>query len=153
METSPERSGAGEGALSPERAELLRLLLEEQRRENVIESQVRATSADGRTLAIASQGQQRLWFLDRLTASGPAYHIAGAIELHGALDRAVLRRALVAVVARHEALRTVFEEIDSRVMQVIEADVRFTLRESALEVASAAERERRLSARLSRLSI
>ncbi|MFJ9773642.1 amino acid adenylation domain-containing protein [Kitasatospora sp. NPDC101157] len=56
--------------------------------------------------------QQRLWFLDRLDGGSAAYNIPLAVRLSGPLDRSALRRALAAVVERHEVLRTRFEERD-----------------------------------------
>ncbi|MFJ6103679.1 amino acid adenylation domain-containing protein [Streptomyces sp. NPDC092359] len=50
--------------------------------------------------------QQRLWFLQELRPDSSAYHMSRAYRLSGATDTASLRRALDAVVARHEVLRT-----------------------------------------------
>ncbi|MFE3873982.1 non-ribosomal peptide synthase/polyketide synthase [Kitasatospora sp. NPDC059146] len=61
-----------------------------------------------------SSVQQRLWFLDRLRPGDPRYNSALAVRFTGPLDATALRGALAAVVARHEALRTVFEEADGR---------------------------------------
>jgi amino acid adenylation domain-containing protein len=57
-----------------------------------------------------SFSQQRLWFHERMRGGGAAYHLSVRPRLLGALDRAALRRALERIVARHEALRTVFRE-------------------------------------------
>ena len=63
--------------------------------------------------------QQRLWFLHQLAPDTRAYHIPLAARLRGALDVEALRRALEAVVHRHEALRTSFVlEGDAPVQQV-----------------------------------
>ncbi|HEU4556753.1 MAG TPA: amino acid adenylation domain-containing protein [Longimicrobium sp.] len=59
-----------------------------------------------------SFAQQRLWFLEQLEALGSAYHIHKALRLRGELDRAALVRALDGVVIRHEALRTVFTQVN-----------------------------------------
>ena len=59
-----------------------------------------------------SFAQQRLWFLERMGNLGGAYHVLTRLRLRGALDRAALARALDGIVARHEALRTVFVEVD-----------------------------------------
>ncbi|HET9143045.1 amino acid adenylation domain-containing protein, partial [Actinophytocola sp.] len=55
-----------------------------------------------------SHAQQRLWFLDALEPGTGAYTVAGAVRLTGVLDLARLAACLSRVVARHQALRTVF---------------------------------------------
>ncbi|MBL1104055.1 non-ribosomal peptide synthase/polyketide synthase [Streptomyces sp. 5-8] len=64
-----------------------------------------------------SFAQQRLWFLDRLRPGDARYNSAVAVRLTGAPDHDALGTALAAVVARHEALRTTFEETDGRPVQ------------------------------------
>src|SRR5829696_2572759 len=59
-----------------------------------------------------SFAQWRLWFLDQLGIPGAAYHMPTHMRLKGELDRNALVRALERVVARHEALRTTFAEVD-----------------------------------------
>jgi len=66
-----------------------------------------------------SFAQQRLWFLAQMQAGGKAYHIPLGVRLHGNLDKAVLKRALDRIVARHEALRTTFESAESAPQQRI----------------------------------
>ncbi|GAA3736758.1 non-ribosomal peptide synthase/polyketide synthase [Streptomyces tremellae] len=66
-----------------------------------------------------SFAQQRLWFLDRLHPGDARYNSAVAVRLSGTLDRTALERALAAVVARHEALRTTFEETEGRPEQTV----------------------------------
>src|SRR5207253_10165247 len=53
-----------------------------------------------------SLGQQRLWLVHELDPTSPVYNIAIAHHLVGALDSAILERALRALVQRHESLRT-----------------------------------------------
>ncbi len=55
-----------------------------------------------------SFAQQRLWFLDQLQPGSPLYNLPLALGLDGELAIAGLRAALAALVARQEALRTVF---------------------------------------------
>ncbi|GAA2545417.1 MULTISPECIES: non-ribosomal peptide synthase/polyketide synthase [Streptomyces] len=66
-----------------------------------------------------SFAQQRLWFLDRLRPGDPRYNSAVALRLTGALDHTALSAALEHVVARHEALRTTFQETDGTPAQTV----------------------------------
>ena len=59
-----------------------------------------------------SYAQQRLWFLAQLDGVGATYHISLVAQLDGELDGHALRRSLDRLLARHEALRTVFRSID-----------------------------------------
>lgn len=62
-----------------------------------------------------SFSQQRLWFLDRLQPGTAMYNVASSLRLEGELDRPRLQRALDALMARHEILRTTFSEQGQRV--------------------------------------
>ncbi|MGH3846996.1 MAG: amino acid adenylation domain-containing protein, partial [Pseudonocardiaceae bacterium] len=66
-----------------------------------------------------SFAQQRLWFLDQFAPESSGYVIAFAMRLRGELDLAALSGALSALVARHESLRTTFDTIDGRGVQVV----------------------------------
>jgi amino acid adenylation domain-containing protein len=58
-----------------------------------------------------SLAQQRLWLVEQLGDLAGADRIDKAMRLRGELDRAALVRALDAIVARHEALRTTFAQV------------------------------------------
>jgi amino acid adenylation domain-containing protein len=94
-----------------------------------------------------SWAQQRLWFQDQFDhAASAAYHLPGGLHLRGTLDRGVLKAALDAIVARHEALRTSFVLLDGQpVQQIAPADVGFHLVEHDLSDLAAAERESRVN--------
>ncbi|MFJ8185674.1 non-ribosomal peptide synthase/polyketide synthase [Streptomyces sp. NPDC096105] len=66
-----------------------------------------------------SFAQQRLWFLDRLRPGDPRYNSAVALRLTGPLDHTALAAALEHVVARHDALRTTFQEHDGTPAQTV----------------------------------
>jgi amino acid adenylation domain-containing protein len=66
-----------------------------------------------------SFAQERLWFLDRLEPGSAFYNIPAALRLGGALDLPALESALGEVVRRHEALRTVFAEVDGAPAQAV----------------------------------
>ncbi|MDI5982067.1 non-ribosomal peptide synthetase, partial [Amycolatopsis magusensis] len=66
-----------------------------------------------------SFAQRRLWFLNRLGGAGAGYNITTSARISGPLDVPALRLALADVVARHEALRTVFPETDGVPRQLV----------------------------------
>ena len=88
-----------------------------------------------------SFGQQRLWFLDRLEPGSSAYNLSRALRLRGALDVAVLRRALDEIVRRHEPLRTVFSAADGEPVQVVLPAVAVELAVEDLSILPADARE------------
>ncbi|MFB6437167.1 amino acid adenylation domain-containing protein [Streptomyces sp. NPDC056411] len=65
-----------------------------------------------------SFAQQRLWFLDRFEQS-PTYNAPFAFRVRGALEVEALRLAVNDVVARHEALRTVYPAVEGEPFQRI----------------------------------
>ncbi|HZR48142.1 MAG TPA: condensation domain-containing protein, partial [Streptosporangiaceae bacterium] len=74
-----------------------------------------------------SFGQQRLWFLNELEPGAGGYNSALALRLTGSLDLAALTGALGALVARHESLRTTFDQADGKGIQVIHPDTGFDM--------------------------
>ncbi|HEX5709303.1 MAG TPA: amino acid adenylation domain-containing protein, partial [Pyrinomonadaceae bacterium] len=93
------------GGLTPEKQELIELLLQEDGGE-----------PDVFPLSFA---QERLWFLQQLEPDSAAYNIAGAMRLQGQLNVSALESAINEIVRRHEVLRTTFSLVDGRPMQVI----------------------------------
>ncbi|MGW6692139.1 amino acid adenylation domain-containing protein [Rhodococcus sp. NPDC054953] len=76
-----------------------------------------------------SAAQQRLWFLH--TANGPSatYNVPFVLRLRGRVDEDALRRALAALIARHEVLRTVVVDRDGAgAARILPADTTIDLR-------------------------
>lgn len=65
-----------------------------------------------RGVAPLSLAQERIWFFEQMWPGSALYVMAGALRIRGALDQDVLRRSVLALVARHEALRTGFVATD-----------------------------------------
>jgi amino acid adenylation domain-containing protein len=66
-----------------------------------------------------SVAQRRLWFLEQLEPGTSTFNVPYRLRLAGDLDVQALRRALQAVVDRHEALRTTFAVRDGGPVQVV----------------------------------
>ncbi|MHB9796209.1 non-ribosomal peptide synthase/polyketide synthase [Pseudomonas sp. MT3] len=79
---------------------------------------LRAVARDG-DLPL-SAAQSRLWFFWQMEPASAAYNVPGALRLRGQLDESALRRAFDALMARHETLRTTFDEVDGQAFQRIQ---------------------------------
>ena len=70
----------------------------------------------------ASFAQQRLWLLEKM-APGSRYNMQFAMRLKGAMDFQALNAAWLAVLQRHEILRTTFGLVDEQIMQFISREL------------------------------
>ena len=61
---------------------------------------------EGSASAPLSFGQERLFLLDRIMPGVPAYNVPRVVRVRATLDETLLQRALDAIVARHDILRT-----------------------------------------------
>ncbi|SEI15742.1 amino acid adenylation domain-containing protein [Pseudomonas asplenii] len=84
-------------------------------------------AADRQAPLRLSHAQQRQWFLWQLEPDNSAYHIPAALALNGQLDPQALRRSFVALIERHESLRTTFAERDGEALQVVHPTATFEL--------------------------
>ena len=89
---------------------------------------------------VLSYGQSRLWTLDRVDGASATYNMAVAVYLDGALDISALRQSLVAIIARHQPLRTVISEADDgtpmgRLLAVPQAEAILTTFDLSVEFA------------------
>lgn len=73
----------------------------------------------GRAATPMSSVQRRLWFLTRFDSARPAYLVTQAYALRGPVEADALALALARVVARHEALRATFAELDGYPVQLV----------------------------------
>ena len=76
---------------------------------------------------VLSFSQQRLWFIEKLQALGPAYNEMRILRLDGVLHVEALERSFTELTRRHESLRTVFDEVNGEAVQVVLAASPFIL--------------------------
>nr|AHZ46176.1 NRPS [uncultured bacterium 14-4D] len=102
--------------LSPEKKRLLaeRLLSRRTSSDAAVHVLPRRSQEGPAPLSFA---QQRLWFLAQFERNSSAYHIPLVLRLKRDLDVAALEAALTEISTRHEALRTVFSEIEGEPRQ------------------------------------
>ncbi|HYH80098.1 MAG TPA: amino acid adenylation domain-containing protein, partial [Longimicrobium sp.] len=129
----------------PTVAEMARAVEEMRRAELPVLPPVVPVERDG-TLPL-SFAQERLWFIDRLEPESAAYNVPVVWRVGGALDEAALERSLSEIVRRHEALRTVFREVDGSPVQVVAPFGGFILPVEDLSGLSDADREAALRRR------
>lgn len=117
--------------LSPERRELLELLLRDEGID-ISSRLLLPQKRDSHALPL-SFAQQRLWFLDRLFPGNSSYNEPAAVRLCGQLNITVLEQSLNEIVRRHEALRVTFTDVAGQPVQILGSPVPLTL--SLIELA------------------
>lgn len=80
---------------------------------------ISAESRDGKL--VLSHAQERIYFLEQLSEDGMAYLISGGVSIRGELQAAILDRALQAIIARHESLRTSFPNGEVQISEFVPA--------------------------------
>ncbi|WP_198161168.1 non-ribosomal peptide synthetase, partial [Anabaena sp. CA = ATCC 33047] len=75
----------------------------------------------------ASFGQKRLWFLDQLEPGSPFYNLPYAVRLTGALNITLLEKSFLALIDRHEALRTSIITVDGEPVQAINPSIKLQI--------------------------
>lgn len=103
-------------ALSPERRNLLALLVEKAAAPSVSARRISRRNADKAEVSFA---QQRLWFLQKLNPSNAAHNTPAALHIFGDLNIEVLEKVFTFLVSRHEALRLFFREEKGRIFQLV----------------------------------
>ncbi len=79
-----------------------------------------AVAKETETLSFpAALAQEIFCFLDQLEPNNPAFNVSVRFELKGAVDTAILEQSFNEMIARHEALRTYFDEENGEMVQVI----------------------------------
>lgn len=74
-----------------------------------------------------SFNQESMWFIHQLAPDSAAYNLANALRMRGAVDHAVLERALSQVLERHDALRSRFPARDGKPTHEVNEDATLEL--------------------------
>lgn len=88
-----------------------------------------------------SFAQERLWFIQQREPDSCAHNLPCALRISGPLDVAALKRALHAVVERHEVLRTTIRNGVVRPVQVVQPSLAIPLPIVDLQAYAMTERE------------
>jgi amino acid adenylation domain-containing protein len=96
--------------------------------------------------------QRQLWYVQATAPETSAYNIPFAFTLRGALDVAALERAVAELVARHDALRTVFEVHGEEVRQVVDMDQQVPVEHIDLSALDAESRALKLAEQRARIA-
>ena len=67
----------------------------------------------------SSLAQEAFYYLEQLRPGVAPFNVAVRFRLEGAIDLDILKKAFEAVVERHEALRTQFEDNSGELMQIV----------------------------------
>lgn len=147
LENDNLRFSAPEGAFTPEvkqqvvssKAEIIAFLKQAQK-----STQAAIPKADRNAPMPASYSQQRLWILDQINPGDITYNMSSALRIKGQIDPKILESVFGRIVARHESLRTVFEDVDGSPYQIIQPHQGWSLPIVDLSTESEDERERQV---------
>ncbi|MBJ6763015.1 amino acid adenylation domain-containing protein [Myxococcaceae bacterium JPH2] len=99
-----------------------------------------------------SFGQERMWFLDKWSPGSAALHMPVSVRMSGTVHLEALRQGLKLLAARHETLRTTFQDRDGRPQQVISTSAELELEVVDLSSVPEAQRDEEARARVVALS-
>jgi amino acid adenylation domain-containing protein len=88
--------------------------------------------------------QERIWLIHQFDEASPVYNVFFGARLRGRLDADAMERAVNAVIARHEPLRTTFEMSGERPVQIVHDAMPIVLGRADLSGVSADGREAEL---------
>ena len=88
--------------------------------------------------------QRRFWMLEEITPGNPALHMRACVRVTGPLSVRTLEESLQTLVTRHETLRTTFEKLNDKLVQVVSPSQVIRVGVTSLEHVPAAQREAEL---------
>ncbi|WBW95743.1 non-ribosomal peptide synthetase [Oceanirhabdus sp. W0125-5] len=81
-----------------------------------------------------SSAQKRLYTLQQFEKDSTAYNMPVMFELEGKIDKERIDNAFKKLVARHEALRTYFHSSEGEIIQKIDAEYEFKLKNRSVDI-------------------
>ncbi|AQQ01010.1 non-ribosomal peptide synthetase [Pseudoalteromonas aliena] len=89
--------------------------------------------------------QQRFWLLERMQSGNSQYNIPVALKVEGEIDLTLIERVLNTIISRHNILRTIYQEVDDKVVQLVQEESVFCLGYQDLSIVNEQERNATLS--------
>ncbi|MEJ8545842.1 amino acid adenylation domain-containing protein [Brevibacillus borstelensis] len=89
-----------------------------------------------------SFSQQRLWFIHQLEPASTTYNMPFYIRIYGNVNVANVEKSIKEIIARHEVLRTTFQNIDGVPHQIIHKEIDFALKKEMIIHGTLEEREK-----------
>ncbi|WP_443659035.1 non-ribosomal peptide synthase/polyketide synthase [Clostridium algidicarnis] len=77
----------------------------------------------------ASSAQKRMYIIQGFDKESMAYNMPQVFEIQGSIDKATIEDTFKKLIKRHEALRTYFETVEDEIVQKIDKDYEFKLKE------------------------
>jgi amino acid adenylation domain-containing protein len=121
--------------------------IDEQAEHELDTPRIAACAPPGLTSPLTSM-QRAMWFVDKTGRGAAQYNIVHATRIRGALNVALLQTALEELLARHEGLRSRFEEVEEEPRQIVLPGARLTLEQRDLAQGQASDPESTLLGQL-----
>ena len=112
-----------ENSLTNQKRDLLKLLLNKKGINLQTETILPRPNSEPAPLSF---GQEQLWFLSQIQ-DNTTYNLPLALQISGSLNISVLEQVITEIVRRHEILRTNFQQIEGKNLQVIRPEINISL--------------------------
>src|SRR5215471_11926946 len=116
MASKPEAISERIAGLSPEKRVLLEKLLKKDGAKPAPPRIGRRPNGSEVPLSFA---QQRLWFFEQLMPGTAVYNLSVPLRLKIPLNQPALHKSINEIIRRHEVLRTTFQTLDGKPVQVV----------------------------------
>ncbi|HCQ21807.1 MAG: non-ribosomal peptide synthetase [Aphanizomenon flos-aquae LD13] len=118
-----------ENSLTNKKRDLLKLLLNKKGINLQTETILPRPNSEPAPLSF---GQEQLWFLSQIQ-DNTTYNLPLALQISGSLNISVLEQVITEIVRRHEILRTNFQQIEGKNLQIIRPEINISLQVINLE--------------------